>query len=533
MRLYIYAILLLFVTSTSWSQSISHQNWQNQTIASDAITVECAPLLLPFELGRLIVENNPTTERGEMDKSLRSPHATKVSLQPETGSSDQITSITGCTTNGARVQLATVDTGDSITVVHTPGVIEFAGGGNVLLDSPLKILTLQRKAGIWVSDGGVGGGGSSGGAAEDLTTACATGRGIVSDGAGNMNCGGGIFAQSDCSTVITLGQICIDTDDGYIWAGDGAVAQRANPIRVAADCSPYANIGDLCIDSDDGTLWAGNEEGIYNVGAGGGGGSGSLDQAFDLGKIIDGANSEANAVVIGNGTDGFKIFVGTNGPTLKCFQGANTCDITLDIPTGNSYRLKYAGTEGIVINSSGAVTLNNALIEYRSFWFGAGTISVDGVNCTEPVERVVNSGPKMWVLQCADNNASVIYGSVVMPDSYSGGLVTFELSAYSEAAPPSGVLNFDFASMCRSDSDSINNSWPTGIDLREMAMTLDTQYDREDVTTSAQAPNGTCAPGDMLFWKATMDATATTTQVASTYILGVKMEYPANKWSDQ
>ena len=529
MRLYIYAILLLSVTSTAWGQAISHQNWQNQTVASDAITVDCAPLLLPFELGRLIVENNPTTERGEMDKSLRSAHAAKVSLQPETGSSDQITSITGCTTNGARVQLATVDTGDSITVVHTPGVIEFAGGSNVLLDSPLKILTLQRKSGIWVSDGGVGGSGGSGGVLEDLTTACAAGRGGVSNGSGGVDCGGGIFAQSDCSTVITLGQICIDTDDGYIYAGDGTVAQRANPIRVAADCSPYASIGDLCIDSDDGTLWAGDEEGIYNVGAGAGGGSGSLDQAFDLGKIIDGANSEANAVVIGNGTDGFKLFVGTGGPTIECFQGANACDITIDIPSTKSFKIKYAGTDGVTVDSAGEVVLANNMIEWRSFWFGAGALSTDSSNCLNPEERIINGGPKAWTIKCSDNNASIIYGNAAMPDSYSGGAVTFELHSVNENAAPSGNLVFNVSASCRSDAEFINATWGAAV---AMTTAYTTQYAGKHSGTVTVTPSSTCAAGESIYWRAVMNETTTTTQVDNTYILGVKMEYPTNAWSD-
>src|SRR5688500_5308381 len=177
MIIIVVAILLSMLSQITYAQTpLSHQNWQNATVASDAISVSCASLLLPAELGRLLIESTPTVSRGEMDSSLRAGHPIKVSLQPQSGTSDSISSITGCTTNGSRIQLATVDTGDTITVVHTPGAIEFAGGGNVVLDSPLKILTLQRKSGIWVADGGLSGGIFGSSVLEDLTTSCAVGE---------------------------------------------------------------------------------------------------------------------------------------------------------------------------------------------------------------------------------------------------------------------------------------------------------------------------------------------------------------------
>lgn len=521
------AALLLLFSANAFSQPISHQNWQNATVSADAIVVNCAPLLLPFELGRLLVESSPTTDRGEMDQSLRSSHAIKVSLQPETGTSDQITSITGCTTNGARVQLSTTDTGDTITVVHTPGAIEFSGGTNVVLDSPLKILTLQRKGGVWVADGGLGGAGS-GGNIEDLTTTCASGQVGISDGAGSVNCGWEIVEASDCSLYVNSNEMCLDIDDGYLYVGDGTVAQRSNPVATAGECTLYADIGQLCIDTDTGQLYRG--DGVESVLVGGGAaGSQTLDDAFDLGKVINGANSEANALVVGDGTDGFKFFVGTGGPTIKCFQDTNTCDIVFDIPSGNSFRIKYGGTEGIVIDSSGEVTLSNNLIEYKSFWFGAGALSTDATNCANPDERQINGGPKVWTINCADNGSSIIYGNAAMPDSYNGGTVTFELQAVNENAGASGNLSISFSAMCRTDGDTINAVWGTPV---AMTIAFNGQYIIEHSNIITVTPQGTCAAGEDIFWRAVLNEASTTTQMTNTYILGVKMEYPTNRWSD-
>lgn len=154
------AIVLLLFPSFVWSQPISNQSWQTATISSGAITIDCADLLLPFELGRLLSEPNPTTERGEMDESLRSSHATKVKLQPETGTSDTLTTISGCTQDGAMVMLGTADVGDSVTVAHTDASIELVDDEDIVLGDPTKIITLIRKDSVWVS---VGGGGSGGG----------------------------------------------------------------------------------------------------------------------------------------------------------------------------------------------------------------------------------------------------------------------------------------------------------------------------------------------------------------------------------
>ncbi len=178
MNLFIITILLILISYPAYSQPISKQNWQTATVINDTITVNCAELKLPFDLGRLLVEDQPTVSRGEMDQSLRSSHPVKVLLQPESGTSDSITTIADCTTDGARIQLATTDVGDTITVVHTPGSIEFPDGQNIVLDNRLKILTLQRKAGIWVADSGIGGGGGGGGSS-DLTNACSLGEAVT------------------------------------------------------------------------------------------------------------------------------------------------------------------------------------------------------------------------------------------------------------------------------------------------------------------------------------------------------------------
>lgn len=329
---------------------------------------------------------------------------------------------------------------------------------------------------------------------ENLGTACTADQLLRSDGAGGLDCDSVIpstvevFYQADCSTQTAIGELCVDSDNGFVYSGDGEVS---NLLSTETSLT--------------------------------------LDQSFDLGKSIDGADSQANAFDVGDGFSGYRIYVGTNGPVLECYIGSATCDILFNVQSGNTFDIKYQGSSCVQIDSNGAVVLSNNCIEYRSLFFGAGTFSTDGTNCATPVERTINSGPKLWTLNCGDAAGSIFYGNVTLPDAYNGGAITFELAAENENATPSGVLDFDFSAMCRGSGDAINSTWGTAANA---AITFTTQYAEMHATTSSVTPNGTCAAGDTLYWRAVMDAAATTTQVADAYILGVKLEVPHNDWSD-
>lgn len=423
----IIAIILILISQNAFSQTpISHQNWQNTTVASDTITVDCAPLLLPFELGRLLNEGPPAPlgARGEMDKSLRSSHPIKVSLQPETGTSDQITAISGCTTNGAIIQLATADTGDTITVVHTPGVIEFAGSGNVILDSPLNILTLQRKAGIWVAEGGFGGGS-------------------------------------------------------------------------------------------------------------GGGGSGTLDEAFDLGKVIDGASSEANAFVVGDGTSGWKFYVDTNGPVQECFEGANSCDLALNVASGNSFILNLLGTPELTIGSDGTTTLGSNLKEVHTYMVPASMLHVDGSLCTQTIDAQLNSRYYPGYVECLDNDGSTVTLSLPMPESWDASYVSLTGIWFRTGASASGNIQMDWATSCGGNSD------PQGSFGSEAAMTFAVngagiaQNDHIYAPTASALSLSGCAKSDMIYLQGQINAAGTTEGTPTgAKLVYLKVEFKVDSWSD-
>jgi len=108
-----------------------------------------------------------------------------------------------------------------------------------------------------------------------------------------------------------------------------------------------------------------------------------------------------------------------------------------------------------------------------------------------------------------------------MSDEWNAGTFIVELEAVNENATPSGVLDFDIACSCRGDSDTVNATYGTP---QNASITFTTQYDVEHATTAEITCDGTCAVGDTVFFKATMDAASTTTaSISDTYILGVKV----------
>lgn len=189
-------------------------------------------------------------------------------------------------------------------------------------------------------------------------------------------------------------------------------------------------------------------------------------------------------------------------------------------------------------DATGTVLLNTTA-QTRSMWFGAAGLSVDGTHCATPTEVTLGSGPKMYTIICADNDAAVIDGSVVMPDGYTGGDVTFELVVVNDNATPANDYDIDFSVSCRGNSDVINSTYGS-----EVAADLDfdssgscggsacVTNEIADVTTSAATGDGTCAAGDLLMWKGALDATGTTATVADVHIIGIKMEYPVTLTGD-
>lgn len=87
----------------------------------------------------------------------------------------------------------------------------------------------------------------------------------------------------------------------------------------------------------------------------------TLDSMFDGGKEIDGANSLANAVRIGNGTDYWAIYRDpTTGLNFNCVVSSveNDCDYIRKLGSGKKYAIKNSSGSEIftVTNATNAIT---------------------------------------------------------------------------------------------------------------------------------------------------------------------------------
>ena len=160
--------------------------------------------------------------------------------------------------------------------------------------------------------------------------------------------------------------------------------------------------------------------------------------------------------------------------------------------------------------------------EVRSMYWGAGAMNSDGTQCADPAEATINSGPKMWTIICTDNDASIMHGTTTMPDGWNAGTVTFEVS-YIQTAADTNVLNLDIAAQCRNNGTVVNSTYGTKVAIDDAAVVGSSSVDT--TTSGAVTANGTCAAGDFLAWQLEVDATGTTTAVATLHFIGVKMEF--------
>ncbi|MCK5606538.1 hypothetical protein KAR91_31840 [Candidatus Pacearchaeota archaeon] len=211
-------------------------------------------------------------------------------------------------------------------------------------------------------------------------------------------------------------------------------------------------------------------------------------------------------------------------------SGTEDCDITLQQQVaGSLVNLLFGDADGtgtarlVVPNDSiGSVEIDTIV---ESIVWNAAGITADGTQCADSAKVTINSGPVMYTIICTDNDASSMYGHVIMPDSWDAGTVTVELE-YLQTAADTAVLNSDVAAQCRGATETPSSTWGTEIAIDDAAVSGTNAVDH--TTSAAVTPAGTCAAGDSFWWRIQLDATGTTTAVATLHFLGVKMEYTSN-----
>lgn len=433
------------------AQPLNDQDWNSSVaLTSDSLVVDCSEFLLPIDVGRILSEPDPPNVEGEFAATLRAGFANKITLQPESGTTDTLATISGCTVDGAEFFLQAQDVGDTITITST-GNIDVPAG-TFALDDPNIIVHLVLEGSTYKFVGGAGVGGGHG------------------DGA---NCPAGQF-----------------------------------PLGVDASGA----VQSCTVDQ--------------------GAGSVTLQQAYDAGDTISGADDLASAVRIEDtaGTTSVNIHAESGKIVFDSECAGADCDIELSPKTTKSVIITAPDTAGTVtFDPDGGTVLTGSHIGNGPIFYSAGSAEVDETQCTNP-ERIAINSLFYRVVNCAENAAGIIQFNVKTPTGYTGGDIGL-VNIMTNTEASSGDMVFDWSAMCAGDGDSLNTALSTPVVASTITFTTDSDIEFSPAITIT--PSGTCQSGDFLVIVGNPNVAGTTTgQVASAYTLGVFVEYPRNSYLD-
>jgi hypothetical protein len=154
--------------------------------------------------------------------------------------------------------------------------------------------------------------------------------------------------------------------------------------------------------------------------------------------------------------------------------------------------------------------------DYRAV-SAAPTWGTDGTQCTlDTTNNVINTNIPVAAVSCADNAAGILSGVFWLPAAYDPNTaLVFTMSA-ANGGTTSGVLAFDFTCVCVGNSETVaaaNYATPVNLD-----MTFSGTQGQQVSTISGAVSitcGGTCAIGDTVYWKATVDSASTTITTAT------------------
>jgi hypothetical protein len=259
----------------------------------------------------------------------------------------------------------------------------------------------------------------------------------------------------------------------------------------------------------------------------------TLQLAFAQGKAITGANSEANCFRVGTSSNYYCIY--SDAGTGLYVKPEPLADTVIRAWTNNNIVLRdeEGATPILTIDPDAATPQLKYLWDsdhypLKSVWIPAGAMSTDGTQCAAPAEVTINSGAKRYTIICADNDSSTAYAELAGLDDWDGGVI-YVRGYFIQTAADTSNMNSDIAAACRPDSEIVNNTWGTEV---AMDTAMEGSSNMDTVLTAAITPNGTCTgAGTLLQLRWQLDATGTTTAVATLHLVGFQLKYSSKSLS--
>ena len=298
-----------------------------------------------------------------------------------------------------------------------------------------------------------------------------------------------------------------------------------------ANCASAISLGQLCVDTDDGTLFLGNDSAAVQVGA-----AVTLDQAFDNGNEIDNSVCTGSSFRISEGGDDFWEFCidGNDLPVQRAFCNGAACPREDTIPTNQTYTLHdEEGASNMLIIDPDAATVNE-IWGYQTGYQPLVTAEVilrPIGDCTVAEEAIVAADPVDDWITCVDTTGdSVTFNYKITNKIVNDTTVKITLLAVNKNASPSGTFTLDCAAQAvRPDTDSYAAHNTTGEQALSFT-TFDTQSRPQEVSATFTL-NGTLAVGAHI--KGQCDVSAAPAQIADIRLHGTALlEVSADSISD-
>lgn len=150
---------------------------------------------------------------------------------------------------------------------------------------------------------------------------------------------------------------------------------------------------------------------------------------------------------------------------------------------------------------------------FGGYWNAASVKKASG--CSAVTEVNINSGPPIDTFTCPDADASIIYGSTILPIAITSMLFTLVVS---DVDSSSQVYSGSFSAQCRPNDAAMNNTWGTGV---AVSITMATANDVYMATSGAVTPDGSCSKGSLLLWRFVIAGTGAHTDDGDARFIGV------------